>query len=491
MDRDLWTVLAVIFVGGFLIVAAFWVLPRAVQETPRENPLIAAQTKTIESPDLSAPDRAQAHIERAKLYRAAGQYDKAVADYRAAIHYEPPGSSYVDSLEVEIVETWIEKGDLKSAMTDWRSYSAEPHHGYSSLLLRAKIHAASNDPRELADLNSAVAMMPGNPDAYVQRSDYFDRRGEYDKALADIETVHRLVPGWRDYHDKRLGVELHSGSLIAAWSDFSATMQEAQALEQTKALETKAQAEFDSQDLKRGIADYTALIAHDPKNVDYRMNRGDLYVWSGDTDRGLADLKEAVFEQETQSDPHLRLAQAYSSLFRFEDSLPEYRLAIVYSETPGRLRRIRGFTDLAMDRLDDAIADFSAGHAEDPQDIYSVIGLHLAKLRARRDDKAEFVANAAAVDDGDWPTPLLRYTAGTIDRAELLKQARLDDGDDNDDPASLDICEMNDTIGTLALARGDRVAAMPALQAAAKSCRPGLIERWESQWELNRITLRG
>jgi tetratricopeptide (TPR) repeat protein len=438
------------------------------------DPVVVGETKTIAAKDTTPDDRIDAYFRRAVAYAHNNQTDKAVADYRAILTLAPDRSDTAVSARRLLIRTYTDAGDYAHAMAEWKIYATDPARTYSALLIRASIYRAmGDDAREGADLDAAVKMDPMVPEAYYARSDYLERHRRYDDALRDLATVDKMTPDQPQTRIARAGILMREWDFGGAWREFNSVYTKVMAEARTGVLAGRAQDEMRKLQFKPAIADYTTLIARDPQDFNYRIDRGDLYLWSGQPDKGFADLKQAVSDHPVEPWPHLALAEAYAGQFRFAESLPEYKLAILFSENRGWLRHIRGYTELEMDRTDDAAADFAAAHAIDPQDVYTVIGLHMVSRRTHRDDKAEFAANVAAVKSHDWPAPLLDYFSGRTDRAGFAAAARTASGNE----ALADrMCEVNFYAGEDALERSDRAAAIPALQSAAKTCYPGYIE---------------
>ncbi len=450
---------------------------------PRNDSVIAGYTRTIAAPDTLPDDRARAYYQRAAAYRRQGEPANAIADYRAILRFESDREDIAPAVQLQIIATYRDAGDFAHALAEWKVYAARPKHDYSALLSRAAIYRAMHDDsHERADLDAAIANAPMISQAYLERARYFDRLGQYDAALRDLDVAQKLQANEYQVRTARAGVYMHKWDFAAAWREFALLAGKAQTDNRTSTLERRAQNESDNLQYARAIADYTALIARNRKQAWYYDSRAELYLWSGQTDKALADYKQAIFEEPTQPSPHMALGKAYSSLFRFDEALAEFKLGVVYSDSAAD-RRIRGYTEQEMGRDDDAAADFNAALAIDPKDIYAAMGLHLVRLRAHKDDKAELARHAAAIPSPNWPRPVLDYQLGRLTRDQLLVAIRKVDGQDT---VGERLCVVNYFTGIMALDRGDRAAGIAALRAAAQSCPPGFLEHGMAAWALKR-----
>ncbi len=63
---------------------------------------------------------------------------------------------------------------------------------------------------------------------------------------------------------------------------------------------------------------------------------------------------------------------------------------------------------LYIEQVDGAIADLETAIQLKPSDVFAVIWLHLAHLRAGVDDTVEMKQIAAGIDENSWPAVILQ-----------------------------------------------------------------------------------
>jgi tetratricopeptide (TPR) repeat protein len=113
----------------------------------------------------------------------------------------------------------------------------------------------------IAVLNEATRAFPRDPGAYNERSQVYGEKGDYSRALADINTALTLVnndPYRASTYNGRAGI----------WKKIG--------------------------DYEKSIADYSVAIRLVPKNPKYYANRGDTFRLTGNLERALQDQDRAI-----------------------------------------------------------------------------------------------------------------------------------------------------------------------------------------------------
>ena len=112
--------------------------------------------------------------------------------------------------------------------------------------------------RAIADYDTAIKLNPKNATAYNNRGIAYSKKGEYDRAIADYDTAIKLNPNYAMTYSNR-GV----------------------------AYDGKGQ--YD-----RAIADYDMAIKLNPKYARAYNNRGNAYEKKGDRDKAIADYRKVL-----------------------------------------------------------------------------------------------------------------------------------------------------------------------------------------------------
>jgi len=246
---------------------------------------VAACTRALEAGRLGRPDRGRAYNSRGNLWQRKGEYDRAIADYTAAISINPKYSRAYIGRGVAYVEK----------------------HDYD---------------RALADYNTAIQLDPKDPVAYNNRGVAWKNKGEYDLAIADYNTAIKLDKNYVSAYSNR-GVALYRKG-----------------------------------DNDRALLDYNIALRLAPNDADIYNNRGISFGEKGDFDRAITDYTEAI-----RLNP--KYAFAYNNRGVARQNKGDYDLAIAdYSEAlrlnPKYVRALanRAFTYEKKGQLPEALADF-------------------------------------------------------------------------------------------------------------------------------------
>lgn len=132
-----------------------------VDEDLDNEPRIAACTKVIASKSVSTEVRAEALVMRGLLYDDEEEYEKAIADYTAALKLVP--------------------------------------NDHATLVLRGNSHDANGSPQlAIADYTAAIKIAPDDAAAYYNRATVYEELGEKDKAIADYAKALQIDPEYTD-----------------------------------------------------------------------------------------------------------------------------------------------------------------------------------------------------------------------------------------------------------------------------------------------------
>jgi tetratricopeptide (TPR) repeat protein len=148
-------------------------------------------TRAVESPGLSQEDLAGATNNRGLAYVAAGDLDRAIADFDKSLALQP---GYINAL-MDRGMAYGTKGDQDRAVADFSDAigqdprNADAYNGRCySLALGGKAAAA------LDDCNRALALQPNTPYILDSRAYAFLRAGDFPRALADYDLILQLEP---------------------------------------------------------------------------------------------------------------------------------------------------------------------------------------------------------------------------------------------------------------------------------------------------------
>lgn len=143
---------------------------------------LAEFSRAIEEGGLDGESLALAHNNRGVVLGELGDFDRAIADYEAALRLKPGDAKSVRNLRI---------AHTRRALAAARLGEAE---------------------RAIADLGRAIELEPSHPTAYVRRAELHLERGEAKAAIEDLETATRLAP---DNREARTGLDRARATLAA------------------------------------------------------------------------------------------------------------------------------------------------------------------------------------------------------------------------------------------------------------------------------------
>jgi tetratricopeptide (TPR) repeat protein len=338
----------------------------------------------------------------------------------------------------------------------------------------------------IADYTEAIRRDPDYAAAYNSRGIAYKAKGDVDRAIADYDQAIRINPNSAPAFNNRGYAYFGKSSYDRALSDFD----EAVKLDPQYALayNNRGYAFFMQKNYDRAISDYDQAIRIDPlpvvagvggsgrSRVNIYVNRGVAYALKGDFDHALSDYYEAI-----RIDPNY--ARAFGSrghVFRhignYARAISDYSEALRLDPSDTGVYADRGFVHFLEADYPQAAADLAQAIARQPEP-YPVLWRYLARVRAGGDGTAELAAAAGQLKSKAWPYPVVEFYLGKRSAEDMAAAA----------PGAEDRCEAQFYVGEWRLARGDRVKAKEALEAAKATCPQSFYEYDGAVAELGRL----
>ncbi|WP_049779242.1 tetratricopeptide repeat protein [Rhodomicrobium vannielii] len=199
------------------------------------------------------------------------------------------------------------KGDRALAY-HWRGYNYKNKGDYD---------------RAIVDLNEAIRLDPKDAKAYSNRGDAYDNKGEYDRAIADHSEAIRLDP-------KNSNAYTHRGNAYRDKGEYG-----------------------------RAIADFNEAIFLDPQYAFTYYNRGNAYRDKSDYDRAIADYDEAIRLYPAMAYAYGGRSHAMFKTGKLEAAMADIDKAISLDKQLAFFFYRRGHIHLASGGKDSALADFN------------------------------------------------------------------------------------------------------------------------------------
>ncbi len=270
-------------------------------------------------------------------------------------------------------------------------------------------------------------------------------------------------------------------------------------------------------DIERALQEYNEAVRLGPGNEQFHKYRGDVYYDLKRYDDAIADYDEAVRINPGYSEAYYSRGNAYDAKGDDEKALASFDEAIRIAPEFVAAHNNRGLVYIREGKLDLALADFDAaaqraprfrlaldnrarvrffqgdyaGAAEDfaaalklkPDEPYTAMLLYLSQLHAGQDARAPLKGNAAALDRGTWPYPIVAAWLGDSDAQTVQADAARDPNPDRVGQS----CEADFYFGDAAFANGDAATARDLLERAVARCPSDYLEVTLAKYELPRL----
>ncbi len=210
---------------------------------------------------------------------------------------------------------------------------------------------------------------------------------ETDAAMADVEAALALKSDSPAIHLLRGEIYLAKHQYQTAMDDFEAAIRIRPGYAEALAARGDAHRRLGQFDL--AITDYNAAIAIKPYSAGFYVGRGRVYLSEGKSGLAMPDLNEAI-----RRDPK-----------------------------DGAAYKARGVAFFGADAFAAAANDLSKTLSLRADQPYVVVLLHLARLRSKNPDEAEFADNIAKLNLSKWPAPIVEFFQGKLKPDQLKTDA--------------------------------------------------------------------
>jgi tetratricopeptide (TPR) repeat protein len=203
--------------------------------------------------------------------------------------------------------------------------------------------------------------------AHLHRAVMRHEKGDFDAAMRDYDQAIRLKPDYADAFNSR-------GVLYA-----------------------------DKGDPERAVQDYDEAIRLKPEKRTLAwalFNRGLAYAQKGKHQRAIEDYDRAL-EAMVFTRALLERGRAYFALGRYDRAIEDLDTTIRHAPRAAEAFAARAAAHMSKGDYARAIDDFGQSHRLAPADAYTVLYLHMARLRAGQ-SHADLRTTGAKLDQARW-----------------------------------------------------------------------------------------
>ncbi len=320
--------------------------------------------------------------------------------------------------------------------------------------------------RALADLNSAIALVPDFANAYIYRGTVWGELHEYDRAIADLERANRLKPNDPLVFNNLGNAYAGKGEAAKAVENYNRAIEIRG--DYAQAYYNRASAYEALHNQPQALADYDEAIKLEPAYSDAYGNRGALKLAQGEIQQGIADFDAAVRLNPRDTRTLMNRANAYLIANRLSDAERDFSRIIEMDPGNAGAYLGRGRAVLFSDSKSQNIDDFLTAHRLLPTSAYTVLWLHIARTHRGEDDTREFAENSEKVKKDVWPGALLDLYDGVSAQEQVRKTANVGSAQERNER----LCDVDFYLGEYAAHHRPRPEARKLLLTAATECRP-------------------
>jgi tetratricopeptide (TPR) repeat protein len=319
---------------------------------------------------------------------------------------------------------------------------------------------------------------------YFNRGNAYRRKGNYDRAIPDLDQAARLNPKDADVYWVRGRAYLDKNDYDHAIQDLN------QAIlldsERPGTFYDRGRAFTSKGDYDHAIQDLSEAIRLNPKDAGAYSTRGLAYFGKEDYDHAIRDFGQVLYLTPNNAWAHYSRGVAYADKGNFNQAIQDYNEAIRLDPKFALAYNRRADAYLAKSNLKAAISDFEQAISAAPSSnsaVMAALMLHVIQKRQGRDDAQELAQVAAAADLSKWPGPMLKLDLGQTTADEVMKAA-LTHGSFVE---KWHVCDANYFTGEDALFHHQRATAIARLRAARDGCPRGAAAYGATIAELKRL----
>jgi tetratricopeptide (TPR) repeat protein len=284
------------------------------------------------------------------------------------------GTDYDADIE-DACDTYIKSGAGKAADRA-KAYFA-----------RARVVANDFDyDSAVEDMDNSIDLVATN-DAYVHRSFYLIKLGEYDDAIKDATTVIKDDPGNADAFYLRGRASYENDDFDNALDDLDHAIKLAP--EHADAYLWRGHLNADDFEIEAAIADYSKAIQYAP-SADAYYGRAEMYYFDLKDREAIADLDEVLKLSPNDVEAHRLKAECLTGLEEYDQAIAEYDAVLRVNAKDNSALGARAAVFLTKGNAAAAISDYTDALA-----IKTEKGYYLGRARAYKaaDDVEKAIAD--------------------------------------------------------------------------------------------------
>lgn len=203
--------------------------------------------------------------------------------------------------------------------------------------------------------------------AYAGRAGGYKAKGEYDKALADIDEAIKLQPGFGELFYNRGVINAAAGRSEEAMKDYNEALRLKPDL--VVALSNRAGIYESKAQFQRAFEDRDQAVKLKPDYAKGYYNRGTDLLKMRQFDRAISDFDQAIKLQPDFAEAYGNRGTAYAELGQNALAIRDYSSEIILNPKSAQAFNGRGTVFQAVGQHERAMEDFSAALVHQPSHV--------------------------------------------------------------------------------------------------------------------------
>ena len=343
------------------------------------------------------PKCSAAYFMRAGIYADANQDTRALVDFNTAVELEPVNADFHNARGFFL----LTRQKYPAAIHDFsNAIRLSPTHSQACNNRGMARVALGQFKEAVADFTEALKLSPRNHDAYNNRGFAYFQAGDSENALLDFNSALRLSPDYLNAFNNKGLLYYKAEKYEAAAAEFTAAIQrdrqnpkyyrQRREAHLKAGQESEARADLVKINWLQDLARLNQIAARSQKDPEVWVQRANHLLDGDEFESAAQDFQYVLKLNPKSAAAHVGLAHLHLKQDHTDQALAECDQAAKLGAL-SEAASIRGDICLKLDKLDEAIAAYTAAQRFDAQ----VAGAYLLRSKQR---EAQGQAQAAAED---------------------------------------------------------------------------------------------
>lgn len=284
----------------------------------------------------------------------------------------PAAIKTVEKNHLQEAEDALKENKIDDALTALDAALADDPDNAAAHFWRGRLRAGKGEfDKAMPDLNAAIRLKP-TAEGFAHRGYVYQKQRQFDDALADFNQALRLDPQHYLALFLRGLVLGDAGNTKASLSDLDAAL--ALQPDSREVLQARGQVHVLRKELDDALADFERCIQLNPKDPAGHTGRGGVNYLKGDFKEAVEDYTQAVDLLPKDPQPRAQRGYAYAGLGDMDKAMVDFNAAL--GMNPKDLPALLGRAEIyrSKKQWSDALKDYQSILTAAPGDFRALLG---------------------------------------------------------------------------------------------------------------------